>query len=190
MDQSTCQIDQIAAYLDDELDGVALIEFEAHLSACARCRTELTEQRGLLGTLNCVLTDKSELPLPANFARVVAAHAESDMSGMRSSSEHRRAFTWCAIMAAASVALLGVAAQTYAANFLRTVGRPFSIALDLVWRTVYDAVTGLVVISRVISKAFVPGSNLVRWFGFLLLALAVLALSRLIANYHRARLIE
>lgn len=190
MDQSTCQIEQIAAYLDDELDGVALIEFETHLDTCKLCRTELNEQRGLLGTLNFALTDKSELPLPANFARVVAAHAESDMSGMRTSGEHRRAFTWCAILAAASVALLGVAARTYAANFLRTVGRPFSVAVDLVWTTVYDAVTGLVVISRVISQGVVPGSNLVRWFGFLLLALAVLALSRLISNYHRTRLIE
>ena len=190
MDQSHCHIDQIASYLDDELDGVALIEFESHLKECAACKAELAEQQGLLGALNSALSDKSELPLPANFARVIAVHAESDMSGMRSSTEHRRAFRWCAILAVASVALLGIAARTYAVNFFRAVGRPLSIALDLVWTTVYDAATGLMVISRVISKGFVPGSNVFRLFGFLLLALAVLGLSRLISNYHRTRLIE
>lgn len=190
MDQSNCHIDQIAAYLDDELDGVALSQFKAHLSDCSQCRFELAEQQRLLGTLNAALTGRTELSLPSNFARVVAAHAESDMSGMRTSSEHRLAFQWCAILAAASVALLGVAARTYVANFLRAIGRPVSIAFDLVWTTIYDAITGLVVISRVISKAFVPGSGLVRLFGFLVLALAVLVLSRLISNYHRTRLIE
>ncbi|HXD31399.1 MAG TPA: zf-HC2 domain-containing protein [Pyrinomonadaceae bacterium] len=190
MDQSNCQIDQIASYLDDELDGVALSQFKAHLIECPRCRAELADQQRLLGTLNAALTNKSELSLPPNFARVVAAHAESDMSGMRTSTEHRRAFQWCAILAVASVALLGVAARTYLANLLRTVARPASIAVDLVWTTIYDAVTGLVVISRVISKGFVPGSSLVRLFGFLLLGFAVLVLSRLISNYHRTRLID
>jgi hypothetical protein len=190
MDQTNCHIEQIASYLDDELDGIALIEFETHLLHCAHCKAELIEQRELLGTLNSVLTNKSELSLPVNFAQVVAVQAESDMSGMRTSSEHRKAFAWCAILAAASIALLGVAARTYVVTFLRTIGRSISIALELTWTTVYDAVTGLVVISRVVSKGFLPGSNLVRWFGFLLLALAVLVLSRLISNYHRTRLVE
>jgi len=189
MDQSNCQIDQIGAYLDDELDGVALIQFESHVKECRDCNRELGEQRRLLGTLNFALTGKSDLPLPSNFARVVAVHAESDMAGVRSSSEHRRALRWCAILAVASLAFLSVAARTFVLNFLRAVSRPVWIGLDLLWTTIYDAVTGLMVISRVVSKGFVPGS-LTGLFGFVLLALAVLALSRLISNYHRARLVE
>src|SRR6267142_639882 len=111
MDQRNCQIDQIASYLDDELDSAALTRFETHLIECPRCRAELAEQRGLLGTLNSVLSNSSERPLPTNFARVVAAHAESDMSGVRAPREHRRALRLCALLSAASLALLGVAAR-------------------------------------------------------------------------------
>ena len=61
---------------------------------------------------------------------------------------------------------------------------------DLVWTTIGDAVTGATVISRVLSKSFLPGSQLEGMLGFALLALAALLLSRLIASYHRTPFIE
>lgn len=190
MDQSKCKLEQISAYLDDELEGVALAEFESHLKNCSDCRTEVTEQQFLLGTLNSVFNQKSELTLPGNFARVVAVNAESDMSGMRNSDEHRKALRLCGVLALTCLALLGVAARTYVVNLVKAVGRPISIILDLTWTTVYDAASGLVVISRVISKGFVPETYFVGLLGIVLLALAVLLLSRLISSYHRTRLIE
>lgn len=190
MDQRPCQIDRIPSYLDDELDEVALRQFETHLKECSRCRAEVVEQQRLLGTLNSVFNPGSALPLPKDFARVVAAHAESDMSGVRESREHRRALRLCAALAAASLALLGVATRAYVLNFAHTIGRPVSVVLDLIWTTIYDAVTGLIVISRVVSRGFVADSHLNVLLGFLLLAFAVLLLSRLIASYHRTRLIE
>ena len=185
-DQRDCQIEQIASYLDGELDSAASLLFEGHVKECSRCAAELGEQRRLLGALDSVLSRSSALPLPRNFAHVVATHAESDMSGMRGRRERGRALRWCAILAAASFALLGVATRAYVFNFMRKIGRPIAVVLDLFWTTIYDAVTGLAVISRVLSKSFVPGSLA----GFLLLALAVLLLSRLISNYHRTRLID
>jgi hypothetical protein len=145
----------------------------------------LVEQRRLLGTLHNALVQNSEISLPINFARVVAANAQSDMRGVRARREHRRALKVCAVLAFASLALLGVAARGYVIGFARAIGRPVSLGLDLVWTTVYDLVTGLIVISRVISKGVVPESDLVGLLAFLLLALAVLLLSRLIAGYHR-----
>jgi hypothetical protein len=185
-DQRECQIEQIASYLDGELDGTASLLFEGHVKECSCCARELAEQRRLLGALDSVLSRTSDLPLPTNFARIVATHAESDMSGMRERSERGRALLLCAILAVASLALLGVATRAYVFNFVRKIGRPIAVVLDLSWTTSYDAVTGLTVISRVLSKSFVPGSLA----GFLLLALAVLLLSRLIGSYHRTRLIE
>ena len=190
MDQRNCQTDQIASYLDDELDDAALITFEAHLKECFHCKAELAEQRGLLGTLNSAFGHGSDLKLPGDFARIITAHAESDMSGVRGHREHQRALRWCAILSAASLALLGVTTRAYVVGVVRAVGRPVSVVLDLTWTTIYDAVTGLTVISRVISKGIVPDSHVVGLLGFLLLAFAVLLLSRLIASYHRARLIE
>ena len=185
MDQRDCQTDEIASYLDNELDGAALTQFEGHLGVCARCRDELSDQRRLLGTLHAALNQTSELSLPTNFAHVVAVNAESDMRGVRARREHGRALRLGALLAFASLALLGVATRTYVLGFARAAWRPFAIVLDLVWTTMYDAVTGLIVISRVISKGIFPESQLVGLLGFLLLALAILLLSRLITSYHR-----
>ena len=188
--KSDCQIEQIAAYLDDELDDRACALFESHLRECSDCGAELREQRSLLCALDSVLSRGSDLPLPANFAQIVAAHAESDMRGVRNRREHGRALRVCLVLAAASLALSGVAARGFVSNFARTIARPISAVFDLVWTTLYDAVTGLAIISRVLSKGFVPDSYLVGLLGLLFLVLAVFLLSRLIASYHRTSLVE
>src|SRR6267142_439926 len=103
--QRECQIEQIAAYLDGELDDALGSRFEAHIRECSTCGAELIEQRRLLCALDSVLSRGSELPLPTNFARIVAARAESDMSGVRERCEHGRALRLCLILAAASFAL-------------------------------------------------------------------------------------
>jgi len=185
MNLRDCQCEQIASYLDDEMDETTLQQFEAHLKVCEQCTSELAEQRRLLGTLQSVLIDGSELSLPINFAHVVAVTAESDMHGVRARREHRRALMVCAILAVTSFAFLGVAARSYLVSFARAISRPVSLVFDLVWTTAYDVVTGLIVISRVISKGVVPESQLVGLLAFFLLALAVLLLSRLIAGYQR-----
>jgi anti-sigma factor RsiW len=189
MDQRDCQVEQIASYLDGELDHAECLLFEAHLKECSSCAAELSGQRSLLGALDSVLSTGSDLPLPKNFARIVATHAESDMSGMRERSEHRRALRLCAVLVAASLALLGVAARTYVISLVLGVGRPITAVFDLVWSTIYDAATGFTIISRVLSKSFAPGSQVEGLVAFFLLALAVLLLSRLIASYHRTRFI-
>src|SRR5258705_8793160 len=109
--EGECQLELIAAYLDGDLDDSADALFEVHIKECARCATELVEQRRLLCALDSVLTRGSDLPLPTNFARVIAAQAESDMSGVREPREHGRALRLCLILAAASFVLLGYAAR-------------------------------------------------------------------------------
>jgi hypothetical protein len=188
-DQRDCQLEQIASYLDGELDHAECLLFEAHLKECSCCAAELIGQRSLLGALDSVLSTGSDLPLPKNFARIVATHAESDMSGLRERSEHGRALRLCAVLAATSLALLGVAARAYVIGFILAVGRPITAVFDLVWTTLYDAATGFTIISRVLSKSFAPGSQVEGLLAFILLAFAVLLLTRLIANYHRTRFI-
>lgn len=188
-DQRDCQIEQIASYLDGELDHAECLLFETHLKECSCCAAELAGQRSLLGALDSVLSTGSDLPLPKNFARIVATHAESDMSGLRERSEHGLALRLCAVLAAASLALLGVAARAYVIGFVLAVGRPVTAVFGLVWTTFYDAATGFTIISRVLSKSFAPGSQVEALLAFILLAFAVLVLTRLIANYHRTRFI-
>ncbi|MBV9211845.1 MAG: zf-HC2 domain-containing protein, partial [Acidobacteria bacterium] len=91
-----CRSEEIAAYLDGELDARAVEIFEEHLKACRDCSQELQDQRRLLCALDFALSEhEPALALPQNFAEVVATNAESDMSGVRLRSEHRRALRWC-----------------------------------------------------------------------------------------------
>src|SRR5713226_2431559 len=185
-----CRTEDAAAYLDGELDGAASESFEAHLKTCARCATELRMQRQLLCTLDFAFSEPS-FELPRNFSRVVAAHAESDLSGMRKKSERRRALQLCALLALLAFALLGAASRALvfqpAGSFLRIAGS----LLDLVGRALYDAGSGAAVIVRVVGRALILAPH---GLGLLLIVLpfviALALLPRLIANYHRAQVIE
>jgi predicted anti-sigma-YlaC factor YlaD len=186
MDKSRnqCQVEQIAAYLDGELDASAGALFEDHLQGCSFCNAELNAQRLFVCELDSALTLTPDLPVPRNFAQIVAARAESDMSGVRESVEHRRALRFCLVLAIASFALLGAAAiKTVLFGGWVIAGNTLSI-FDLVWTTLRDAAVGLAVISRVIIGGLIPESPYAG-LAALLLALAVVLLSLLISSYHR-----
>ncbi len=185
-----CRTEDVAAYLDGELDGATSESFEAHVKTCARCATELRMQRQLLCTLDFAFSEPL-FELPRNFSRVVAAHAESDLSGMRKKSERRRALQLCALLALLAFALLGAASRALvfqpARSFLRIAGS----LLDLAGRALYDAGTGAAVIVRVVGRALIlapHGLGLILIILPFLIALAVLP--SLIVNYHRAQVIE
>jgi len=184
-----CRTEDVAAYLDSELDGAAAESFEAHLRTCARCATELRMQRQLLCTLDFAFSEPS-FELPGNFSRVVAAHAESDLSGMRKKSERRRAVQLCALLALLAFALLGAASSALvfqpARSFLRIAGS----LLDLVSRALYDAGTGAAVIVRVVGRALILAPHGLGLILVLPFVIALALLPRLIVNYHRAHVIE
>ncbi len=185
-----CRTEDVAAYLDGELDGAASESFEAHLKVCAPCGTELRTQRQLLCTLDFAFSEPS-FELPRNFSRVVAAHAESDLSGMRKKSERRRAFQLCALLALLAFALLGAASRALVFQPARSFLRIAASLLDLVGRALYDAGTGAAVIARVVGRALILAPH---GLGLILIVLpfviALALLPRLIANYHRAQAIE
>lgn len=184
-----CRSDDVAAYLDGELSGAASESFEAHLKTCASCATELRMQRQLLCTLDIAFGEPA-FELPKNFSRVVATHAESDLSGMRKKSERRRALQLCALLALLAFALLGAASPALvfqpAQSFLRVAGTVF----DLVGHTLYDAGTGMAVIARVIGRALILAPHGLGLLLVLPFVIALALLPRLIANYHRAQVIE
>src|SRR4026207_1259713 len=105
--QNNCPREEIAAYLDGELSGVALEHFEAHVDDCSECAGELRSQRQLLCTLDAAFSNSARIELPENFTRVVATHAEHNLRGLREKSERRRALQLCALLAVTAFALLG-----------------------------------------------------------------------------------
>ncbi len=190
IEQQGCRLEDVAAYLDGELDGVVLETFEAHLKTCLDCATEVRVQRQLLCTLDFAFSESRPFDLPHDFTRVVTAHAESDLRGMRKKGERRRAVQLCAILALVSFALLGAASRTLVFDPVRSFLKVTSSLLGLLWQTVYDAGTGIAVIIRVIGRAAVSGSHSLALFLALALIISISLLPLLIAKYHRAQIIE
>ena len=188
--QNACPVEDVAAYLDGELNGVASETFEAHLAECAECATQLRTQQQLLCTLDAAFKSSPRLNLPTDFTRVVAAHAEGDLRGVRNKTERRRALQLCAMLSLAAFALLGAASGAVIWQPVRGWAQLIARMSDLLWQTIYDAVIGIGVILRMIGRAAIVspyglGSLVV--LGFLI---AISLLPRLIANYHRTEIIE
>jgi|SRR5687767_1729084 len=184
VEQKICQKNLIAAYVDGELGEVATAIFEQHVEDCAECRAELRAHRLFVCELDAALTGKVEIPVPENFSKVIAVRARSDMHGVRTRSEHKKAIAICAVLALTGFGLLGATARD---AVLALVGKFLTGVFSLgafAWSVVYDAVAGLVVISRVLGHKILVESGS---FGVVLVVLAVgvLILTRLISNYHR-----
>ncbi|PYS43879.1 MAG: hypothetical protein DMF71_05705 [Acidobacteria bacterium] len=183
-------IEDVAAYLDGELDDAALEVFEGHVKTCAGCAQELRTQRQLLCTLNRAFEESGAFELPQDFARLVATHAESDVTGLRGRGERRRAFKVCAVLALLSFALLGAASRATVFQPARSSLRVAESLFDLAWKTIYDAGTGASVIVRLVVRAIALSPNGLGLFLILTFTIAISLLPRLIASYHRAQIIE
>ena len=183
--QTESAVTQIGAYLDGQLDSHALTQFEAHLDACRTCRTELNAQRQFLCELDSALSTRNELELPPNFARVVSARAVSDMSGVRSGGERRRALLVCLTLAITAFTLLGATSGRSVLLSVRMLLSKVMGILTFVWSTLHDAFVGLTIVLRVVVRVFQPQSTITSVLALMVLALAVVSLSQLIISYHR-----
>jgi len=188
--EHTCMAEDIAAYLDGELSVAAQEHFESHLAGCGDCSAELRRQRQLLCTLDAAFTPSSRFDLPQDFTRVVAARAESDLSGVHNKSERRRALQLCALLALAAFALLGAASSAVVFQPARRFVQMIALVFNLIWQTLYDAAMGVGIILRMIGRAALVspyGLGMLLTVTFLI---AISLLPRLIANYHRKQIIE
>lgn len=183
-----CQTDLIAAYVDGELDASTSTTLEAHLLECSSCQTELRNQRLFMCELDSALADELHMAVPRDFARIVAAQAESDMSGARSGTEHKRALRYCLVLTLASFALLGVAAGKSLIFSAQFVGSRFVGLVSFLGKLLYDAGESVIVILRIGSQALLPDGFSI--LVLLILLLAVLLLSLLISSYHRRGLYD
>jgi anti-sigma factor RsiW len=182
--QKICESNLIAAYIDGELEPHATMLFEEHLEGCSPCRSELRAHRLFVCELDAALTDSGEIPVPLDFSRMVAARASSDMRGVRTRSENRKALSICLILALAGFALLGATARDAVFMVARKFVSTGLALLGFLAVAVYDTVAGLVVILRVLSRRVVVESGSLGPL-LVLLALAIVVLSRLLSKYHR-----
>ena len=179
-----CERDLSPAYVDGELDADLTLLFEEHVESCARCRADLQAHRLFVCELDAALTDSVEIPVPDGFSKMVATRATSDMRGVRTRPEHRKALGICLALALAGFALVGAAARdAIFAIGEQVVATAIGIG-GFLSSVVYDAGATLAVVFGVVSrKLIVETGSLIPLV--VLLVVAVLILSRLIANYHR-----
>jgi anti-sigma factor RsiW len=187
-----CRTEEVIAYLDGELERAALAQLEQHVADCSECAAELREQRRLLQELSFALADEPAIEMPKNFAQVVAARAQSDMSGVRDRGERKRAFWLCALLTAVSFILLGgTALRESVFAPLRATWKAGVALFSFLGQALYDAGAGLTVISRGLGgRMFSQSPRGLGLLVLLLLALALFTLARLIVRYHRTRIIE
>src|SRR4051812_39346911 len=181
-----CQIEDVAAYLDGELTDAALARFEQHIKQCSTCSTDLRAQRQLLCTLDVAFNDSRTFDLPENFARVVTASAENDLSMIRHRRERRRALQLCLLLGLISFGLLGAATRTIVFDPLRSGFRTARVLFDLFFQALSDAAATASVLVRMVARAQ-PASRLLLTFGFVA---SLFCLSLLIVRYRRAQIIE
>ncbi len=183
-----CDHDLIGAYLDRELTSSELEQFEAHLQTCNSCRSELRNQQQLLCALDAAFHHSFDLP--DEFARIVKARAEGDIRGIREKSERRTAFRLTIILALASLALLGTTWQKSIVQPTRSLARVAFSLVELSWRTIYDAGTGLAVIVRLTRQGISLNPRALMYLLLFILLAGISLLPRLIVKYHRAQAIE
>jgi len=179
-----CDARLIAAYIDGELDADARLSLEDHLEHCRDCQDELKAHRIFICELDSVLTQPAVVDVPQDFSRMVAARATSDMSGLRSASENKKALAFCVILAVTALALTSNASRVAAITTVRQIVGKVVGALNMLGTVFYDLIASVAVIFRVLSRKLIVESNSL---GLLLviLALAILLLSRMISRYHR-----
>jgi len=188
--EMACQLEDVAAYVDGELTGAALEDFEAHLRSCGACTDELRTQRQLLCTLDVAFNDSRSFELPHEFSRVVTARAESDLSGVRRKRERRLALKLCAALALTSFALMGAAAKGLVIDPLRSVFRVANILLDFAGQAALDLAETVTVFIRVFTRAIFSAPHGIGVVFLMALLLSTLLLPFVIARYHRAQIVE
>lgn len=172
----------VAAYLDGELDADSTQAFEQHIVECAECRESLAEQRRTLVALNGAFGLRGEVELPQEFAQKVTARARTDMSGVRSRRERRRALRFCLVLAVAVFVLLGSTSSRLVLERAGFAWRAFSSIVNLVGQAAGDLGAGMLVLMRALSGGTANESGVAPFLlGVFLLAL--LLLLRLVGAY-------
>lgn len=163
------QTGEIAAYLDGELTADAEISFERHVTGCETCSDRLNEQKRLLCALDSAFEDERDFELPKDFVKNVAVRAESDVSGLNSKEERRRAFLITALLFAAGV-LFGVVSKKL--GVFEAAFAQIRVSLGVFWRA--------------FSRQFMSENLFSAFLVLSLLIFTIAAVSVLLRKYRRA----
>jgi hypothetical protein len=190
MPDSVSQVDcvlaeEIGAYLNGELSPAALAAFEGHLADCRTCGAELSDQKGLLHTLDLAFSPERSIELPNGFSRLVALRAESDVSGFRTWSGNGRALRLTAALGLGVGLLLVLGRGDRGPSVLKNLLLALVGLLDLLSRFFYDLAFGLVVVFRATVRWLVHAPSPWGKLSFVFFFGALIVLVRQVIRFHR-----
>ncbi|MFN2501036.1 MAG: anti-sigma factor [Pyrinomonadaceae bacterium] len=179
-----CPREDIAAYIDGELDLADELRLEYHLDACRVCSGELVQQKQFLCRLDSSLRNEDQVELPPDFAKRIAVNAESTVVGLRRSREQFNAVFICAgLLLFVLFALRAEAGKIFegVAGFFDQIVAVGSFFGHLI----YSVLLGIAIILRSFAAQLQLDGALVAGLTFIL-ALALMAVSRKVLRTHRA----
>lgn len=153
-----CPTDEIAAYIDGELTSAREMELDLHFAGCANCSSELNSQKRFLRDLDLSLKHESELDLPDNFTKVVVAKAESNVTGLRRSSERFNAVFICAGLLLFVLFAMGAEAGRFIDGILSAVEGVAAVG-SFFGHLFYSVFVGLTIIVRNVASQFQFGAT-------------------------------
>lgn len=145
--EKKCPVEDIAAYIDGELDAAREAEIEVHFAACDECRLELNLQKQFLCDVTSGLQREDAIELPRDFAKKIAVSAGSSVSGLRRPRERFNALFICSALALFALFALG----TEAGNWLNLTYRAFDqiVAVGAFFgQLVYSFFVGVAIVLR------------------------------------------
>ena len=168
-----CPVEDIAAFIDGELDLERELELESHFSVCLPCTRELNQQKQFLCGLNNGL--QGELELPENFTKRVVANAESTVNGLRRPRERFNAVFICVGLVLFVLFAMGADAGKLFEGISLVVEKA-AIVLGFFGHAIYAAFVGFAIIVRSLATQIWVDQHLVVTF------MAVFAMASLIIS--------
>jgi len=114
---------------------------------------------GFLCELNLALNFEPTPSLPENFVEVVAANAQSDMSGMRTVAERNRAFRIIGLLVTACLVNFGASG-----DYLTSLLRPVVSLGQFAGQALYSVGAGAAIVFRSVGGHLILESNFVGIF--------------------------
>lgn len=166
-------------YLDGDLSSSDTREFASHLLGCERCSKDHSLYHQLAREFDNL--PPADFELPKHFSKVVAANAESQVSGLRKPSERRKTLIIVCGLAVVLFVFLGVNIQSVL-RFVSFVAERIGAVLSVVFGFLFNLCLGVIVILRVAAtQAGMPE------FFFLTLVLVVVGFVGILILYRFGR---
>ncbi|MCB1023362.1 MAG: zf-HC2 domain-containing protein [Acidobacteria bacterium] len=180
-----CPREEIFAYIDGELTPNEEFELECHLAGCKTCTHEVNAQKKVSNSLEIILEEEMKnIKLPDNFSKIVAAKAESNVSGIRQRKEILRAVFICLLLLLFLVVGFGSKVTSIIPEFYEMQGQIGSVA-GFVLHLGYEAFVAIAIILRSLAHKLVFGSVVSLIFVVVCFAAAFFSLSRLVSRFNR-----